>query len=211
MMVLVINHAAPEAIQMLSPSAEVTKCRKAETHLRALHKKHGENAVSDTINKWRRERMAAKRTLRDHGRNELARILGEEGVLLDCISMYPEHADFPHWKSELVEVRKQIRAELDPTIITRSHAEQALRRITMQFADYVDSSSEYGSPKLYDHEHEGLRPGCWSIAWEGGPYDWTQQAFQQEVGVILDLYRECPQGILAEPYNNCILYLYPQD
>lgn len=71
-------------------------------------------------------------------------------------------------------------------------------KVLKEVQKFVGESGEWG-PKLYDHNHEELEPGQWSICFEGDPYDWTME-FQTKV-----------TGVMVEPYNNCILYLFDLD
>lgn len=61
------------------------------------------------------------------------------------------------------------------------------------------------TPTLCDHEHEGLRPGCWSIFWEGNaPENWVFS------DALRDAVRAATDGrVFIEPINNCILGIYP--
>lgn len=57
-----------------------------------------------------------------------------------------------------------------------------------------------------DHTHEGLSAGAWSIAHEGGQYDWpylyTEAAYAGTVP-------ETPRGWHLEAVNGCCLAAYP--
>jgi hypothetical protein len=61
------------------------------------------------------------------------------------------------------------------------------------------------TPTLTDHNHEGLRPGCWSIFWEGNaPEDWVMS------DALDAAVRKATDGrVFIEPINNCILGIFP--
>lgn len=108
--------------------------------------------------------------------------------------------------------------------ITRQQAEEVRAAIKQQWPDHD------GEPTLRGHEHEQLRPGCWSIDWDGGPYDWPMHAFQthtdeetywlaleagapHEGALRIARVEAQPQPhedkIFTEPINSCTLGLYP--
>jgi hypothetical protein len=62
------------------------------------------------------------------------------------------------------------------TKVTRKQATDILNALTARYPAEV-----YGTPNLRDHTHENLRPGSWSIDWEGGPYEWALHAFQDAI------------------------------
>lgn len=68
-------------------------------------------------------------------------------------------------------------------------------KVLKEVQAYVGDKGEFG-PKLYNHTHEDLKPGQWSIAYEGGEYEWTYNFLTKTPGVFV------------EPYNNCILYVF---
>jgi hypothetical protein len=64
------------------------------------------------------------------------------------------------------------------------------------------------TPTLCTHEREELRPGCWSIFWEGGdaPDEWVYD----ESGDLARRVHALTDGrVFIEPINNCILGVYP--
>lgn len=83
----------------------------------------------------------------------------------------------------------------------REKAQQVVDLIEATYPAYI-GAGEYDRPKLYDHEHEELPEGAWSIAWEGGtPEDWTIQF--GEVAFLNPI-----PGVFVEPINNCILAVF---
>lgn len=111
--------------------------------------------------------------------------------------------------------------------ITRRRAEQALAAVKTQFKAYIDAG--YDEPKLCE---PGYHARSWTIAWDGGPEEWSTLAFNPGA-VDPEMYSEarfagineeaarrlakvpdedkCPAGVFAEPINYCILGLYPED
>jgi hypothetical protein len=64
--------------------------------------------------------------------------------------------------------------------------------------------SHIDGPYLHDADHEGMRPGCWSISWEGpGVDEWAVQAAINE-----ELRQEFPSIHFEAMYSWC-LGLYP--
>jgi hypothetical protein len=95
--------------------------------------------------------------------------------------------------------------------VSRRDAERIRDLISSTFRAAELSGQE---PMLFDHQHEGLRPGCWSIAMEGGVYDWPQLfphgGRDEEYGISWpDVSGQLPRGVFLEPINNCILGVYP--
>jgi hypothetical protein len=62
------------------------------------------------------------------------------------------------------------------------------------------------TPTLCDHEHEELRPGSWSIFWEGGnaPDEWV---FSEKLAE--NVRRVTDNRVFIEPINGCVLGVYP--
>jgi len=63
----------------------------------------------------------------------------------------------------------------------------------------------YGDFTLYAAEHEGMRSGCWSIAWEGdtGDVAWPQVASEAQFRGVY------PEGVFVEPMTSWSLGVYP--
>lgn len=94
--------------------------------------------------------------------------------------------------------------------ISRKLADKALASIEKQFASTIAANGgEYG-PKLveaWDDTH-------WAICWEeGAPYAWTTLAVQGgndlEFGFEVPAADDFPAEVFAEPYDNCVLMIYP--
>ena len=77
----------------------------------------------------------------------------------------------------------------------RKTAEKVLEEVKAQF----DIRENEEQPLLFDHNHEELREGSWSICWEGYRDYWTY-----------DFVSEVP-GVFCEPILGCILAIYDAD
>jgi hypothetical protein len=86
------------------------------------------------------------------------------------------------------------------TAVSKEQAEQVVQAIKENWPMYVVDFSGDG-PTLYPHDHEELPEGCWSIAWEGGPEDWSWRA-SMEVRV---------SGVFLEPIASWCLGVFPKD
>lgn len=81
------------------------------------------------------------------------------------------------------------------------------RRVLIAMRNWYARSGwfENGAPEptLYDHTHEEQSAGSWSIAWEGGLYDWpmdfADRVFTGEIA---------PLGLHLEPINGVSLGIY---
>lgn len=88
--------------------------------------------------------------------------------------------------------------------LTKKQAEAALKKVEKWMGPWV---SEDEKPTLYP---PGFHTSGWSIAYEGGPYNWTMLiggGIDEEFGIK---YPEITfsKHVFAEPVNNCILGLY---
>ncbi len=106
--------------------------------------------------------------------------------------------------------------------ITKRQAEQALAAIKEQFKAYLGSGAD--EPTLYE---PGFHTDAWSIAWEGGPFQWTYIAFvggfdeevfsmaEPDVGeqrarqLATTAAVAAPAGVYGEAVNHWCLALYP--
>jgi len=68
----------------------------------------------------------------------------------------------------------------------------------------VDDIAEFF---VADHTHEGLRPECCSVAWEGHEYDWTVWWPESTDGE--DFTRK--HNVMLEAINGCILAVIPME
>ena len=104
--------------------------------------------------------------------------------------------------------------------ISRKLAEQALASVKKQFSAYVELGYEPKLVEAWDGQH-------WAICWDEGPYEWTYRC--PEGGRDLELTLELrsvpgvdskatvddpaapnwPTEVFAEPYDSCVLMLYP--
>lgn len=105
--------------------------------------------------------------------------------------------------------------------ISRKLAEAALASVREQFKTYVDAG--YNPPVLmeaWDGRH-------WAICWDEGPSEWTYRCpeggMDEELTLELqsvpglDSYAPVetpaapnwPTEVFAEPYDHCVLMLYP--
>lgn len=99
------------------------------------------------------------------------------------------------------------------TRVTRKQAEAALKAIEAQYAPYVQEG--YGPTLHMDWD------GYVAIIWEEGPYEWTYTArhggHDEELSILAGqpmqtpAATDWPEGVWCEPYNTCVLCLYPQD
>lgn len=84
--------------------------------------------------------------------------------------------------------------------VTQAQAQEIRDAIAARWPQ-ADGWSHQDGPTLRPAEHEEQPEGCWSIAWEGGPEDWTYRA-------SLLLAGKYP-GVLLEPMYSWCLGLYP--
>lgn len=94
--------------------------------------------------------------------------------------------------------------------ISRKLAEQALASIKGQFKVWIDEEGEQYDPVLVEEWNDTH----WAICWDGGPYAWTTLAVEGgneiEFGAKVPAAEGFPNGdVFAEPYDNCVLMLYP--
>ncbi len=106
--------------------------------------------------------------------------------------------------------------------ITKTLAEQSLRAIEKQFADYLfPGAGPVDRPTLFPPGHDGPH---WVICWEGNaPYQWTLAAFcggtDEEIADEMDALGfpdggridsvPVPAGVHPEAINGYTLGLYP--
>lgn len=83
--------------------------------------------------------------------------------------------------------------------VSQADAEQVLQALKLRWPEQ-EGWSHVDGPTLYSAEHEEMPKGCWSIAWEGGPEDWTMIASQ-------DIKKA---GVFLEPMTSWCLGLYPE-
>lgn len=165
----------------------------------------GDAAERKDIERRNQERQKVVHELIAHGRKSLVDLLVEESATnVDIAARMADGVTYPELVTKLNKIHAEIQRELDPTIITRGQAEEALAEIKRQFADRLYEASEYGVPQLNDHEHEGQPPGCWSIWWEGYAEDWAFSALRPGTG------HRPPHGVGVGAGSNCILHLYPE-
>lgn len=88
---------------------------------------------------------------------------------------------------------------MSKNIVTNEQAEQVLQAVKDKWPMYVVPFSD--GPTLYPHDHEEMPKGCWSIAWEGGPEDWSWRT-SMEITV---------PGVFLEPMNSWCLGLFPRE
>lgn len=117
--------------------------------------------------------------------------------------------------------------------LTKKKAEACLAAVKAQFKEYLGDGAD--EPKLYE---PGFHADSWTIAWEGGPFEWTYLAFKGgfddemyrlamdamiETGTLDEAGRAKarematkqehprPAGVFTEPLNHWALCLYRED
>ncbi|MEV0759553.1 hypothetical protein [Nocardia sp. NPDC050435] len=110
--------------------------------------------------------------------------------------------------------------------LSREDAAAVVVAVRERFGAWIERGSE---PRLYDHVHEGLRAGSFSIGWEGGPRDWAlavvdggcdAEVLTELVGalgvprdVVAERLRISPIAglphVFLEPINSFTLGVYP--
>ena len=89
--------------------------------------------------------------------------------------------------------------------MNREKAEQVKAGLTKYFEDVYGTTPDFF---MADHNHEEIREGAWSIAWEGWSdmygYEWTYCLPGRED------YASCgmPEGVLLEPIYSWCLGVY---
>ena len=86
--------------------------------------------------------------------------------------------------------------------VTKAQAEKVLSAVKEMWPE-ADGWSHVDGPFLHPAEHEEMRPGCWSISWEGAPEDWALQAGWKLRGHV--------PGVFLEPMTSWSLGLYPDE
>ena len=86
------------------------------------------------------------------------------------------------------------------TAVSKEQAEAVVEAIKENWPE-SEGWSYVDGPTLYPHDHEELPEGCWSIAWEGAPEDWSWRA-SSEVRV---------PGVFLEPIASWCLGLFPKE
>lgn len=89
----------------------------------------------------------------------------------------------------------------DGTSLELAIASTVAIAIAMHYCEPIDSFFVAG------HEHEGLRKDAVSVAWEGGPFEWTNDwpETDRAKSVAAEL------GVWFEAINGCILGVFPKD
>jgi hypothetical protein len=106
--------------------------------------------------------------------------------------------------------------------ITKAKAEECLTAVKTHFAAAIEAGMD--PPVLYE---PGFHTSAWSIAWDGGPYEWAILAFHGGIdedtyelaaneGVSPERAREIarvaacpvPAGVFVEPVSSWCLGLY---
>lgn len=89
--------------------------------------------------------------------------------------------------------------------LTKKQAEAALKKVEKWMEPWTKGAGD--KPKLYP---PGFHTTGWSIAYEGGPWDWTYLiggGVEEEFGFKMPPIT-FGKHVFAEPVNNCILGLY---
>jgi hypothetical protein len=81
--------------------------------------------------------------------------------------------------------------------LTHSQAKAVLEMVRA----WIATTDPYAAKEVRLYE-PGFHTGGWSIALEGGPYEWPMT-------VCESLRATCPVGVFAEPVNHWCLGLYP--
>ena len=85
--------------------------------------------------------------------------------------------------------------------VTRAAAEKVRELLSEIEGGDLPSDENYG-PRIYDADHQELKPGSWSIVWEGPEWDWPEA-----LSSAWNTLKRVP-GVFVEPINHYSVGIY---